>query len=52
MIDTFREVRSAALDIGGNLVAEVAVRRRAEPGGRCPATRRPGARLPHWVRAR
>ena len=39
----FGEARSAALDMGGNLVAEVAVGRRAERGGLCAAaqTRRP-----------
>jgi hypothetical protein len=44
MIDTFGEARSAALEMGGNLVAEVAVRRRAEPDGLCAATHRPDGR--------
>ena len=38
----FGEARSAALDMGGNLVAEVAVRRRAERGGLCAATQTDG----------
>jgi hypothetical protein len=40
----FGEARSAAFDMGGKLVAEVAVRRRGEPGGSMRSyqqTRRP-----------
>ena len=37
----FAEAHSAAFDMGGNLVAEVAVRGRAEPDGSCAATCRP-----------
>ena len=37
----FGEARSAAFDMGGNLVAEVAVRRRAEPGGSIRSYQRP-----------
>ena len=46
VIDTrgFGDARSAAFDMGGNLVAEVAIGRRAEPGGLCAATRRPDGR--------
>jgi hypothetical protein len=36
-----------ALDMGSNLVAEAAVRRRAELGGRYAATRKPDARI--WL---
>jgi len=37
----FAEAHSAAFDMGGNLVAEVAVQGRAEPGGLSAATCRP-----------
>jgi len=37
----FAEAHSAAFDMGGNLVAEVAVQGRAEPDGSCAATCRP-----------
>jgi hypothetical protein len=41
---SFGEAYRVAFDMAGNLVAEVAARRRAEPGGLCAATRRSGGR--------